>query len=241
MVNIKINKSSLNLSIIFCILVNVITISNTSSNDTRIINYYNNDGKIYSIEEKDSIFKVIAKEHIFCFTEPCIPPIIDEISIKEKEYCDILKVLFDEIFKDINFKELDVSDEVLTGEQVEIIIKLLVDNKLISRLEYEIINNLNQYDMKCSERGYFYEIKDEFVIYTIAMGEQPSGGYSINVKKIKIKGNSATIYVTERVPGKGDIVKDVLTYPIVQVKFNQFPSQVTVINYETGERLPILM
>ena len=49
----------------------------------------------------------------------------------------------------------------------------------------EIINNLNQYDMKCSERGYFYEIKDEFVIYTIAMGEQPSGGYSINIKKLK--------------------------------------------------------
>ena len=117
----------------------------------------------------------------------------------------------------------------------------MIDNKLISRLEYEIINNLNQYDMKYSERGYFYEIKDEFVIYTIAMGEQPSGGYSINVKKIKIKGNSVTIYVTERVPDKGYMEDDVLTYPIVQVKFNQFPSRITILNYETGERLPILM
>ena len=111
MVNIKINKSGLNLAIIFYILFNAITITNTSSNDTRIINYYNNDGKIYSIEEKENNFKVLVKEHIFCFTEPCIPPIIDEISIKEKEYCDILTVLFDEIFKDFNFKELDVYDE----------------------------------------------------------------------------------------------------------------------------------
>lgn len=70
MVNIKINKSSLNLAIIFYILVNTITIANISSNNTRIINYYNNDGKIYSIEEKENNFKVSVKDQIFCFTYP---------------------------------------------------------------------------------------------------------------------------------------------------------------------------
>ena len=70
MVNIKINKSSLNLAIIFYILVNAITIANTSSNDTIIINYYNNDGKIYSIEEKENNFKVSVNDQIFCFTYP---------------------------------------------------------------------------------------------------------------------------------------------------------------------------
>ena len=236
MVNTKINKSSLNLAIIFYILVNIITIVKTSSNETRIINYYNNDGKIYSIEEKENSFTVVIKQQIFCIRAPCIPPIIDEIPIKEKEDCEILRVLFDENFKDNNIKEKYVFDDDINDEQVEIIIKVLLNNKIISRLEYEIINSLNQYDIKHRERGYFYEIEDECIIYTIAMGEQASSGYSIGVKKIKIKGNSATIYVTEKVPGKGEVVTDALTYPIVQVKFNQFPSRITILNYETGER-----
>ncbi len=240
MINTKINKASLNLAIIFYILVNIITIVKTSSNETRILNYYNNDGKIYSIEEKENNFTVVIKDQIFCIRAPCIPPIIDEIPIKEKEDCDILSVLFDVIFKDSNIKEKHVFDEDINDEQIEVIIKVLINNKIISRLEYEIINSLNQYDIKYPERGYFYEIEDDYVIYTIAMGEQASGGYSIGVKKIKIKGNSATIYVTEKVPGKEEAVTDALTYPIVQVKFNQFPSRITILNYETGERFPDL-
>ena len=240
MINTKINKASLNLAIIFYILVNIITIVKTSSNETRILNYYNNDGKIYSIEEKENNFTVVIKDQIFCIRAPCIPPIIDEIPIKKKEDCDILRVLFDVIFKDSNIKEKHVFDEDINNEQIEVIIKVLVNNKIISRLEYEIINSLNQYDIKYRERGYFYEIEDDNVIYTIAMGEQARGGYSIDVKKIKIKGNSATIYVTEKVPGKEEAVTDALTYPIVQVKFNQFPSRITILNYETGERFPDL-
>ena len=70
------------------------------------------------------------------------------------------------------------------------------------------------------------------------MGEKTSGGYSIEVKEVKIKGDSATIYVTEKSPGKEDIVTDALTYPIVQVKFNKFPSSIEVISYDSGEIFP---
>ena len=95
--------------------------------------------------------------------------------------------------------------------------------------------------MKYKKRGYTYEIDDESVIYTIAMGEKSTGGYSIGIQKIKIKGNNISIYVTEKVPGMDDIVTDAFTYPIVQVKFNHLPSTVEVINYETGDIFPSLM
>ena len=72
------------------------------------------------------------------------------------------------------------------------------------------------------------------------MGRKPTAGYSIDVKEVKIEGDSATIYVIEKSPGKDDMVDDVLTYPIVQVKFNKLPSSVEVLNYETGESFPSL-
>ena len=105
-------------------------------------------------------------------------------------------------------------------------------------LEYEIINISNYGNMKYEKRGYIYEIKDDSVIYTIAMGKMPTSGYSIDIKKIKIKGNNASIFVTEKIPNGGD---NVLTYPIVQIIFNHLPSSVEVINYETGENYPSLI
>ena len=68
----------------------------------------------------------------------------------------------------------------------------------------------------------------------------PSTGYSIEIKKVKIKGNNTSIFVTEKVPPK-DIVEDaVLTYPVAHVKFNHLPFSVKVINYETEESSPCL-
>ena len=67
------------------------------------------------------------------------------------------------------------------------------------------------------------------------MGEKHSGGYSIKIQKVKIKGNSVSIYVSERVPGTDEIVTDAFTYPIVQIKFNEIPKRVKVINYDDAE------
>ena len=117
------------------------------------------------------------------------------------------------------------------------ILMILEKNKLISILKYEILNNSGKYNNKYKERGFTYETEDgsDSVIYTIAMGEKPSGGYSIGIKKIKIKGNNVSIYVTEKVPEKNEFVTDAFTYPIVQVKFNHLPSFVQVSNYDTGD------
>ena len=73
------------------------------------------------------------------------------------------------------------------------------------------------------------------------MGEKPTAGYSIEIQKVKIKGNNASIYVSEKVPGKDEMVDDVITYPFVQVKFNHLPYIIEIINYETGENYPCLI
>ena len=222
------------------LIILIISFISINSQDFRILNYYHNDGKIYSIEEGEDNFKILTKEVINCFTTPCIPPVLDEKIIEDKEDIRNLKLLFDEIFIDSKVKELNAIEGELADEQLEIILNVLKKNKIIIVLEYKIINNLGQYNGIFRRRGYLYKIEGDSVIYTIAMGEKTSGGYSIEVKEVKIKGDSATIYVTEKSPGKEDIVTNALTYPIVQVKFNKFPSSIEVISYDSGEIFPSL-
>jgi len=207
----------------------------------RVLNYYDKDGKIYSIEEYEDNFKIITKEIVDCVMEPCILPTLDEKTIENEEDCKKFKKLLDEIFQDSDDKEKTLKSGGLTSAQKRIIFNILDNNKINTPLEYEIIKNTNVYKMKYEKRGYIYEIEDdESVVYTIAMGQMPSTGYSIEIKKVKIKGNNASIFVTEKVPPKNVGEDTVLTYPVVQVKFNHIPSSVEVINYETEESYPCL-
>ena len=202
-----------------------------------IINYYYKDNKVYSIEEKEGNFKILTKEVVACLIEPCIFPILDENPIEDEEDCKFLKTLFDEIFKDSDDKEKSIIDEDITEVQLKKILNILEHNKIIAILEYEILDSIN--DEKLTKKGYIYEMEDESVIYTIGMGEK-TVGYSIEIKKIKIKGNNVSIYIVEKEP-INIMISDFNIYPIVQVKFNHLPSYVEIINYVTGEIFPCLM
>ena len=97
------------------------------------------------------------------------------------------------------------------------------------------MNRNEFYLRKYNERGYYYEKVNDTLICTIAMGKKQSGGYYIEIQKVKIKGNSVTIYVNEIVPKSGDTVTAAITYPIAKIKFNKEPDEIEVINNETGE------
>ena len=62
----------------------------------RVLNYYDKDGKIYSIEEYEDNFKIITKEIVDCVMEPCILPTLDEKTIENEEDCKKFKKLLDE-------------------------------------------------------------------------------------------------------------------------------------------------
>ena len=72
------------------------------------------------------------------------------------------------------------------------------------------------------------------------MGEKPNGGYSIDVAKIEMNEEGVTIYVNENKPEEGAITTSVMTYPVVQIKFNFISNRITIVNNETGEKFPLL-
>ena len=216
---------------------------NTEANENiKILDYYF-DGIIYSIEENGVNFKVVIKQIIYCIKAPCDPIIIEEKKIDNEEDCKNLNSLFEEIFKTSKTNKISLfdDDEFLTAEQFQLIIKVLHNIQVLPDVGYEIIDNNELYNKKFHKKGYFEEgEEDKSIIYTIAMGQMPSSGYSISIQKVKLKFYLATIYIMEKRPGPDESFDDVLTYPIVKIKFNQKPNKITVINYETGEEYPCL-
>ena len=221
------------ITLTFFILINLVS-SQDSEAKNRTLNYYL-DGLVYSIEENMDHIKVVVKEKVDCVMAPCIFPIIGLTEIvKEKEY-ESLKLVLDEIFNKTKVNEKSVIDDDLSDEQVEKIFTVLVNNNMTSKLEYTIINNLGLHYNMYSERGYYYQ-NARWQTYTISAGRKPTSGFSINIKNVKIKGHSATVYVKEYEPhGPSD---DVLTYPIVRIRFNIAPTSITIINSDNGEIYP---
>ena len=233
----KIIFNRINFILIFISFFIINSQDSDNNENVLVINYYYKDGKVYSIEEKEGNFKIFTKEVVNCLVEPCIFPILDENPIEDEEDCKILKSLFEEIFKDSDDKEKSVTDGDITEEQMKKILNVLDHNKIITILEYEILESGE--DKKLTKKGYIYEMEDESAIYTIGMGEK-TVGYSIEIRKIKIKGNNVSIYVVEKEP-INIMISDFNIYPVIKVKFNHLPSIVEVINYETGENYPCLM
>ena len=231
-------KTKFNIINFICFIISFLAINSQYSNynnDVLILNYFY-ENKIYSIEERNGNFRLLTKDVIYCIKAPCPPHIIDIKLIQDEEDIQILKTLFDVIFLNTNIKEKFVSYGELPDDQIKIILMILEKNKVIIKLQYEILKNPDQYNNKYKDRGYTVEVdhKTETAIYTIAMGEKPNGGYSIEVRKVKVNRDTAKILVIEKVPGKNEVVTDALTYPIAQVKFNFIPSFVEVINFQTN-------
>ena len=116
-------------------------------------------GKLYSIEESIGNFKIVIYEIIYCKEGPCPFPIIDEKIIEIEEECQILKTLFNIIFTNSDIKTKSIFyDEFPEGQtDMIMIIKILENNKLISILEYEILDNSEKYNNKYKKRGYNLE------------------------------------------------------------------------------------
>ena len=228
----------LNLLISLYIILNAIILVSASS---RIINYYYDDYRLFTIEENKNNYKVVSKHVVLCIKAPCDPLIVGEKTITNKDDNENLKIVFDEIVKiytGTKTKTLYYSD--LTTRQNEIIKNVLERNKILYKLDYTIINNSTDYKSEYNERGYYYEEENDEAIVTIAMGEKPTGGYSIYVEKIEIDGSEATIYVNETEPPEDAFVSLAFTYPVVQIKFTNIPSIVNVINVETDEKFPLI-
>ena len=202
----------------------------------RTLNYQYEDGIKIPIEETEDSFQIIIIEESL---QPYELPFIGWEDVYKDEIKNLAYV-FDEIFKDSEESFISVNNRELTESQNEIILNIFKRHKIIYELKYEILNNVDYYDKTYTNRGYrlYYDEDVEGVLLTIAMGERPTGGYSINIRKIKIKESSVTIYVTEKAPFEGEIVTEAITYPIISLRFNTVPHIEEIINSDTDETYP---
>ena len=97
-----------------------------------------------------------------------------------------------------------------------------------NNLEYKIIQETNIYDSTYNEKGYYINESVEKVILTIAMGEKPTSGYEIKIKKIEINNDKITIEVEETKPYNKNVTLQVITYPTTQIEFNKMPKSINI-------------
>ncbi len=90
-------------------------------------------------------------------------------------------------------------------------------------------------DSSLTRRGYLVESTRSKATVTIALGEKNTGGYSIELTKIRVNNSSATIYVKENKPAPGSMVTQAITYPILKIEFETNPGEITVVDEETGD------
>ena len=221
---------------LFFFAISILSIVTQHSNHTNLtLYYYHTDGKLYSIVKEENKYRILTELVISCLRAPCLFPILNDKVIDDEQDHEKLETLFYEIFKDSESNS-KIANEELTSGQLDIIFDIFENNDIFLEIKYEIMNR-NGYNFKqYNERGYYYEKVNDSVIYTIAMGEKPSGGCIIQIQKVKTKGNSVIIYVNEILPKPGDIVTAAITYPIAKIKFNKEPDEIEVVNNETGEK-----
>ena len=222
------------ITLTFYILL-ILVSSQNSDIKNRILNY-EYDKKIYSIEEKMNQISVTIKDKIKCEEEPCDFPIIDLIEIKnEKDYQD-LELILDEIFNKTEILEKSVTAEDLSDKLNAKIFTVFVSNNVTSKLEYKIINDMDDsYSTKYGKRGYIYE-KIGWHCYTICAGQKPSSGNFLSISKVEIKGYSVIVYVREGLYRGGKAA--VLTYPKIRIKFKKKPTNITIINLVNRQEYP---
>lgn len=82
-------------------------------------------------------------------------------------------------------------------------------------------NSLQKHESTVSYNDHTYLI--------IALGERPTGGYSVNVSKVEQRGSVLHVYAQEKTPAKGSMVIQVISYPliVVSVKGNYSDDDVT--------------
>ena len=110
-----------------------------------------------------------------------------------------------------------------------------INNKKDEDIKYtiimELVSDKVNYNKEISGEE-IVEYKGNYYLF-IKMGKHSTGGYSIELRDIKVSGKDVTITVNERHPGETCTVTDALTYPYLVVKFNKKPNYKFKRNIET--------
>ena len=202
---------------------------NNTNKEEYIIHYYSNNS-LYDIETNNNTLLITKKDVIECVTTPCDPIVVDSFKIKYKEeYQELIKELCKEE------KEITISTKDLNDNQLILLNEIVKEDNKKDSITYKVIESIED-DSNYEEHGYYLE-EEEKVILTISSGLKNTGGYTIQIKDIKVDGNDIEILVEEENPPEDAIVTMAFTCPIVQIELSKIPDNITVQNINTNEYL----
>ena len=114
----------------------------------------------------------------------------------------------------------------------------------IGEFRYSISSTM-EYIGDSKARGYYVLTYPEnrYFVYVICSGEQSTGGYDIDVSKLKLDDDGNLIVsVKETEPGAMDMVTEALTYPRITMRISMpaDPDKRIIIQTEDGKEFPFL-
>ena len=197
--------------------------------DNNVIHYYYGN-YLFDIEINKDKLDVTRYNVIQCIQAPCNPIKDKMFSVTYKEeYKEVLEGLFKDDEKEVTLNYDNIGSYIYN-----VLLEIINEKDIISSDKYNIIEDVNSYDTKYMDRGYYFEELDNGnYLITIAMGERSTGGYSINITNVVIKDNNILIYVKEREPEQGSTVTMAFTYPIAKIELYFKPDNIEVENVDT--------
>jgi len=208
-----------------------------SKNAHQTLNY-TVDSYLYTIERDADSIIVLKDKKKACPIPPCEYAREKETEIKfSKMPMTLIKT-----FLDIKFlfqstsKEVKITD-IKTGFGRRCIYSLINNDE--SFLKYNKFHKykVSDYEQMSSytKRGYLYVETGNRRVLSIAMGEKPTGGYSLSVTNIYKKGNDFYVYVKEQQPNAAESSIALLTHPVISIVLDEKPEKIFVYNVENGE------
>lgn len=91
----------------------------------------------------------------------------------------------------------------------------------INNLDYDVVKEVPELNEMPHEKGYRAIEKEDGYLILISMGEQNTGGYSVEVENVVDNEGVTTIITKETVPEKDQVTIQVITYPKTAIKLSK--------------------
>ena len=105
--------------------------------------------------------------------------------------------------------------------------------KLVEGKDYTIDGEFDGKYLDLTQRGYYIDTLNEPnapYFYIICMGEQTTGGYSLEIKDVNKVEDKTEVIVKENKPGKNSVVTDALTTPTIMIEFPEMQKNIVIKN-----------
>ena len=190
------------------LIIIVIGILFIKNNKKYPIIHYDYGVNKYDIVNKGKYLEVTKFDIIECIKAPCNPIKRGSFKVKNKKE-------YKELFERLLGKRLEINIGYSNdGDYDNKLLMEIVKEKETKKELYEIVEKSSS-NSEYKKKGYY--IEGDTV--TIAMGEQGTGGYDIEVVNVNASFGDVQIDIEEIKPGENDVVTMALTYPVVRIKF----------------------